>query len=78
MSRYIIGRRGWTDHSSKYGLEPYNFDEDVQANEARYATRKAEIKRQLVEIIEHDPTRMDESYELIIECLKEMRERYVF
>lgn len=75
MSRYIYGknRRNWNDPSSKYGLEPWKFDEDIQRNIERKQKKEKEIRKLLNELIEREPDRQEETFGMIIDWAREWR-----
>lgn len=75
MSRYIFGRNraNWNDPSSKYGLEPSKFDEDVTKNIERRKTKKAKINGMLDGLMREDPARQEETFEMILDWAREWR-----
>jgi len=64
---------GKTDPSSKYGLSG-DLDEDIKNNSKRYCAKKENIAFRLAEIIMSKPAEKEETFEIVIELLKEYRE----
>jgi len=64
---------GKTDPSSKYGLSG-NLDEDIKNNNKRYCAKKKDIAFRLAGIIMLEPADQEETFEIVIELLKEYRE----
>ena len=64
---------GKTDPSSKYGLSG-NLDEDIKNNNKRYCAKKKDIAFRLAEIVMLEPAEQEETFEIMIELLKEYRE----
>ena len=64
---------GKTDPSSKYGLSG-NLDEDIKNNNKRYCAKKKDIAFRLAGIIMSEPADQEETFEIVIELLKEYRE----
>jgi len=64
---------GKTDPSSKYGLSG-NLDEDIKNNNKRYRAKKKDIAFRLAGIIMLEPAEQEETFEIMIELLKEYRE----
>ena len=63
---------GKTDPSSKYGLSG-NLDKDIENNNKRYCAKKKDIAFRLAEIIMSKPAEKEETFEIVIELLKEYR-----
>ena len=64
---------GKSDPSSKYGLSG-NLDEDIKNNNKRYRAKKKDIAFRLAGIIMLEPAEQEETFEIMIELLKEYRE----
>ena len=64
---------GKTDPSSKYGLSG-NLDEDIKNNNKRYCAKKKYIAFWLAEIAMSEPAEQEETFEIVIEVLKEYKE----
>ena len=64
---------GKTDPSSKYGLSG-DLDEDIKNNNKRYHTKKKDIAFKLAGVIMSEPAEQEETFEIVIELLKEYRE----
>ena len=63
---------GKTDPPSKYGLSG-NLDEDIKNNNKRYCAKKKDIAFRLAEIVMLEPAEQEETFEIVIELLKEYR-----
>ena len=61
-----------TDPSSKYGLSG-NLDKDIENNNKRYCAKKKDIAFRLAIIIMSEPAEQEETFEIVIELLKEYR-----
>jgi len=64
---------GKTDPSSKYGLSG-DLDEDIKNNNERYCAKKKDVAFKLAGIIMSEPEKQEETFEIVIELLKEYRE----
>lgn len=73
MSRYSWGRANWRDPSSKYGLEPWRFEEDLLRNIERAESKEKEIRETLDVLMRKDPARQDETFRMIIDWAREWR-----
>ncbi|WPZ17826.1 hypothetical protein UM396_14670 [Geobacillus subterraneus] len=73
MSRYIYGRRSWSDPSSKYGLEPNKLDEVIRRNLERYESKQARIHETLERFMAEDPARQNETFAMILEWAREWK-----
>lgn len=71
--RYNFGRRNWRDPSSKYGLSPEQFEADVQQKLAESAEKQARVNAILNELINSDPARQEQTFQMIIEWAREWR-----
>ena len=73
MSRYSWGRANWRDPSSKYGLEPERFEADVQRKLAVVKEKQARVNAILNELINSDPARQDQTFQMIVNWAREWR-----
>ena len=71
--QYSFGRRNWRDPSSKYGLEPWKFDEDIQRNIERRQKKEKEIRELLNELMGREPDRQEETFGMIIDWARDWR-----
>ncbi|SHE67277.1 hypothetical protein SAMN05444392_102319 [Seinonella peptonophila] len=60
--------------SSKYEFNPEQFDIDVARNHERYQQKKLEIKIKLWSMLFHEPDRVDETFNIICDVLREFKE----
>ena len=61
--------------SSKYELSPEQFEKDMERNRLNYEQKKKDILKKLESIITQD-YKQDDNFRLIIENLKELKEKY--
>ncbi|MFV1457348.1 hypothetical protein [Bacillus mycoides] len=62
-----------TDHSSKYGLNPEQFEKDVAENQRKHVNRKQRFKETLLGLM-NDTTHQEDNFHLILQCLREIKE----
>lgn len=61
--------------ASKYEFAPDQFEVDIALNQKRFEAKKEEIRLQITKTLESEPTRMDETFSLYVEVLREMKEQ---
>ncbi|WP_251398352.1 hypothetical protein [Ureibacillus chungkukjangi] len=59
--------------TSKYEFNPEQFDIDVINNQKRYKDKYNFIELELFKLIQHDPIRQNESWEMIIDILRQYK-----
>ncbi|PAE90920.1 hypothetical protein [Shouchella clausii] len=76
MSQYNYGRKKHRNPDSKYAYDPEKLDDDIKANIQRIERKRERIKRVINEEITSEPTRMEETLSLLIDVLRETKDRY--
>ena len=76
MSQYNYGRKKHRNPDSKYAYDPEKLDDDIKANIQRIESKREHIKRVLSEEITSEPTRMEETFSLMIDVLREKKKQY--
>lgn len=69
-------KKGSMMGASKYEFNPEQFEIDVENNIKRYKNKKDSAKQEIIKILESDPTRLDESFSMVLEILREIKEKY--
>jgi len=59
--------------SSKYEFDPNQFDIDILNNKKRYDEKLKLIKYDLEEILYQDPIRINETWSMILQNLRQMK-----
>lgn len=62
--------------TSKYEFNPDQFDIDVEANRVRFVTRRALIHAELKKLIELDGPRIDETFSMMLDVMREFKKHY--
>ncbi|MDX5808732.1 MULTISPECIES: hypothetical protein [unclassified Bacillus cereus group] len=62
--------------SSKYEYNPEKFEKDVLNNEERYHGKSQEIKEELSILLKNEPSRMNETFSMMLQSLRELKEEY--
>ncbi|MFJ8528702.1 hypothetical protein [Bacillus sp. NPDC094106] len=62
--------------SSKYEFHPEQFDIDVLNNKRDYEEKKKYIKQELNKMILCKPSRMGETFSMMIQALRELKAEY--
>lgn len=62
--------------SSKYEYNPEKFEKDVLNNEERYLEKSQEIKEELSILLKNEPSRMNETFSMMLQSLRELKEEY--
>ncbi|WZY36107.1 hypothetical protein NSR02_07105 [Bacillus sp. FSL W8-1122] len=76
MSQYNYGRKKHRNPDSKYAYDPEKLDDDIKANIQRIERKRERIKRVINEEITSEPTRMEETFSLMIDVLREKKKQY--
>lgn len=74
--KYNFGRKKHRNPDSKYAYDPEQLDEDIKANIQRIERKREHIKRLISEEITSEPMRMEETMSLLIDVLRETKDRY--
>ncbi|WP_242290366.1 MULTISPECIES: hypothetical protein [unclassified Bacillus cereus group] len=62
--------------SSKYEYNPEKFEKDVLNNKKRYEGKSQEIKEELSRLLKNEPSRMNETFSMMLQSLRELKEEY--
>lgn len=62
--------------SSKYEHHPEKFEEDILENKARYNKKSQGIKEELNRMLRSEPSRMNETFSIMLQSLRELKEEY--
>lgn len=62
--------------SSKYSLNPEQFNKDIAEHRVVYKQKKADIKEQLNTMLISDKSKVDETFRIMLNCLKELKTKY--
>lgn len=62
--------------ASKYEFNPEQFDIDVENNRLRYLDKYSQVYGELTMIMESDPTRLDETFSIILDVMREFKKEY--
>ncbi|PAF08686.1 hypothetical protein CHH65_13950 [Shouchella clausii] len=74
--KYNYGRKKDRNPDSKYAYDPEKLDDDIKANIQRIERKRERIKRVINEEITSEPTRMEETFSLMIDVLREKKKQY--
>ncbi|MEK3756759.1 hypothetical protein MHB73_21200 [Bacillus sp. FSL K6-6483] len=74
--KYNYGRKKDRNPDSKYAYDPEKLDDDIKANIQRIERKREHIKRVVSAEITSEPTRMEETLSLLIDVLRETKDRY--
>lgn len=61
---------------SKYFGNLNKFDEDIKKNQESYNRRTEEIKTKVESFLVQDPNYIEENYRILIDVVKEIKEKY--
>lgn len=59
--------------ASKYEFNPLQFDKDIAENQERYRIKKLVVENKLNDILYSDSNRIDETWNMIIEVLRNIK-----
>lgn len=59
--------------SSKYEFNPGQLDEDIHINQVRYSKLKEKIHNEIMSNFKNDPFRMDETFSIYLDVLREIK-----
>jgi hypothetical protein len=59
--------------ASKYEFNPEQFDIDVENNRLRYEDTRALIHAELTRIIEANPVRLEETFSIMLDVMREFK-----
>jgi hypothetical protein len=62
--------------ASKYEFNPEQFDIDVENNRLRYEDSRELIHAELTRLMEADPVRLDETFSIMLDVMREFKKRY--
>ncbi|MED0951148.1 hypothetical protein P4T70_24170 [Bacillus mobilis] len=62
--------------SSKYEYHPEKLEKDVLNNQKRYERKSQEIKEELSRLLKNEPSRMNETFSMMLQSLRELKEEY--
>lgn len=62
--------------TSKYEFNPEQFEIDVSNNLQRYSVKKQTLSHKIHAILKEDPVRMDESFSMLLDILREVKTDY--
>ncbi|SME50079.1 hypothetical protein BACERE00183_04389 [Bacillus cereus] len=62
--------------SSKYEYNPEKFEKDVLNNKKRYEGKSQKIKEELSRLLKNEPSRMNETFSMMLHSLRELKEEY--
>ena len=64
--------------SSKYELNPEQFDIDIANHQKRYDEKKKEVDEKVRAILSEDPVRMEETFSMILDVMRDVKTYYDF
>lgn len=62
--------------TSKYEFNPEQFEIDVENNRIRYLGKYTDIYSALEQQIESDPVRIDETFSIMLDVMREFKKKY--
>lgn len=74
--KYKFGRKKHRNPDSKYAYVPEQLDKDIEANAQRVERKKEHLKEMISVEITRDPIRMEETFSVLIDVLRETKDRY--
>ncbi|PGR83485.1 hypothetical protein [Bacillus cereus] len=64
-----------TDHSSKYGLQPNQFEKDIETHKKEREERKERYKGTLRTLLT-ETTYHDENFHMLVQVMRELKEDF--